>query len=244
MAETFLTTGRKIVAIGRNYRYVATRSINDAWETKCGTLVHSEHAKELNNAVPETPFFFLKPTSSYLENGNDIELPQGCEVHHEIELAVVIGKDGRDIAAAEADDYIAGYALAIDLTARDLQLAAKKKGLPWSASKGFDTFTPISGFIEKERIADPANVNGEYRQNGNTKDMIFSIPTLIAHVSSIMKLQVGDVILTGTPKGVSAIQTGDVVTGGLETEQGQHIMDIKFNVVQRKGGFINDEAKA
>ncbi|KAK4517766.1 Structural maintenance of chromosomes protein 3 [Mucor velutinosus] len=122
MAETFLTTGRKIVAIGRNY---------------------SEHAKELNNAVPETPFFFLKPTSSYLENGGDIELPQGCEVHHEIELAVVIGKDGRNISAANADEYIGGYALAIDLTARDLQLAAKKKGLPWSASKGFDTFTPI-----------------------------------------------------------------------------------------------------
>ncbi|KAI8637316.1 hypothetical protein BD408DRAFT_424751 [Parasitella parasitica] len=229
MAETFLTTGRKIVAIGRNY---------------------SEHARELNNAVPETPFFFLKPTSSYLENGGDIELPQGCEVHHEIELAVVIGKDGRDISAAEAGDYIAGYALAIDLTARDLQLAAKKKGLPWSTSKGFDTFTPISDFIPKERIADPANVNlwikvnGEYCQNGNTKDMIFSIPTLIAHVSSIMKLQVGDVILTGTPKGVSAIQAGDVVTGGLETDQGQHIIDIRFNAIEREGGFINCEAKA
>ncbi|KAL9541604.1 hypothetical protein MBANPS3_009028 [Mucor bainieri] len=224
MAETFLTTGRKIVAIGRNY---------------------SEHAKELNNAVPETPFFFLKPTSSYLKNGGDIELPQGCEVHHEIELAVIIGKDGRNILAANADEHVGGYALAIDLTARDLQLAAKKKGLPWSASKGFDTFTPISDFISKDRISDPANVNlwlkinGEYRQNGNTKDMIFSIPTLIEYVSSIMKLQVGDVILTGTPKGVGQIHAGDVVTAGLESDQGQHLAAIQFNAITREGGFVN-----
>ncbi|CAO3646837.1 unnamed protein product [Mucor hiemalis] len=119
-ARTFLTTGRKIVAIGRNF---------------------SEHAKELGNAVPQSPFFFLKPTSSYLENGGAIEIPRGCEVHHEIELAVIIGKNGRDIPAVQADEYVggecpptvlkscltknsyfSGYALSIDLTARDMQV--------------------------------------------------------------------------------------------------------------------------
>ncbi|CAO3646834.1 unnamed protein product [Mucor hiemalis] len=223
-ARTFLTTGRKIVAIGRNF---------------------SEHAKELGNAVPQSPFFFLKPTSSYLENGGAIEIPRGCEVHHEIELAVIIGKNGRDIPAVQADEYVGGYALSIDLTARDMQLEAKKKSLPWTASKGFDTFTPISDFIPKERITDPANVNiwikvdGEFRQNGNTKDMIFSIPTLIEHVSSIMKLEVGDVILTGTPSGVGPIYAGQVVTAGLRPgNQENDLVQLKFDVVDRTGGFV------
>ncbi|KAI9354149.1 hypothetical protein BD770DRAFT_392499 [Pilaira anomala] len=224
-AQSFLTTGRKIIAIGRNF---------------------SEHAKELNNAVPKSPFFFLKPTSSYLENGGAIEIPRGCEVHHEIELAVVIGKNGRDISAAKADEYIGGYALAIDLTARDIQLEAKKASLPWTASKGFDTFTPISEFIPKHQISDPANVdiwikvNDQYRQQGNTKDMIFSIPTLIEHVSSIMKLEVGDVILTGTPKGVAAIQAGDIVTAGIRPEEHQSdLLQVQFDVIDRVGGFVH-----
>lgn len=154
----FLKTGRKIIAIGRNY---------------------SEHAKELGNAVPTEPFFFLKPTSSYINDGQSIEVPTGCEVHHELELSVIIGKAGRDIPAEEAEDYIAGYALSLDMTARDLQDKAKKEGRPWSASKGYDTFTPIGPFIPKDEIPDHSNVdlslqvNGVTKQKGNTRDMVF-----------------------------------------------------------------------
>ncbi|KAI9311416.1 hypothetical protein BX666DRAFT_1868146 [Dichotomocladium elegans] len=244
-ARNFLTTGRKIVAIGRNF---------------------SEHAKELGNAVPKSPFFFLKPTSSYLANGGAVEIPTGCEVHHEVELAVVIGKDGRDYRPSEAMDYVAGYALAIDMTARNLQNEAKTKGLPWSASKGFDTFTPISEFIPKESIPDPSNVdlwlkvNDAFRQNGNTKDMIFryvyiniyvplfslpifgccfySIPMLLSYVSSIMKLETGDVLLTGTPSGVGPIRPGDVITAGLKpVTSPSDIMNVKYSVTARNGLF-------
>ncbi|KAF9581985.1 hypothetical protein BGW38_000808 [Lunasporangiospora selenospora] len=217
MSRNFIQSGRKIVAIGRNF---------------------SEHAKELGNAVPKAPFFFLKPTSSYIVNGQNIEVPKGCEVHHEVELGVVIGKDGRDIAAKDADQYIAGYTLALDMTARNLQDAAKKAGLPWSAAKGFDTFTPIGDFISKEKIPDTDNVDlslkidGVTKQIGNTHQMIFKIPTLIEHVSSIMKLQEGDVILTGTPAGVGAVLPGQVITCEMGT-QGKILSQLRFPVVER-----------
>ncbi|KAI9025907.1 hypothetical protein CLU79DRAFT_743684 [Phycomyces nitens] len=222
-AHSFLSTGRKIVAIGRNF---------------------GEHAKELGNAVPKSPFFFLKPTSSYLANGGNVEIPTGCEVHHEVELAVVIGKKGRDFSASEAMSHVAGYALAIDMTARNLQNEAKKQGLPWSAAKGFDTFTPISEFIPKDSIPDTSNVdlwlkvNGEFAQQGNTKDMIFNIPTLLEYVGSIMKLEVGDVILTGTPQGVGPIKAGDVITAGMKPGKAdKDVVDIRYEVVDRNGRF-------
>ncbi|KAJ1724322.1 Acylpyruvase fahd1, mitochondrial [Coemansia erecta] len=216
-ARTFAQTGRKIVAIGRNF---------------------SEHAKELGNAVPTAPFFFLKPTSSYVLSPGKIEIPQGCVVHHEVELGVVIGKTGRDISAASAADHIAGYALALDLTARNLQDEAKKKGLPWSAAKGFDTFTPVGQFIPAAKIADPHKVRlwievaGQIKQNGITDAMIFQIPQLIEHVSSIMTLEEGDLLLTGTPKGVGPVEPGDHVVAGLEY-QGEELSRIVFDAVAR-----------
>ncbi|KAF9344000.1 Acylpyruvase fahd1, mitochondrial [Mortierella sp. AD094] len=215
--NNFIRTGRKIVAIGRNY---------------------SEHAKELGNEVPTAPFFFLKPTSSYITNGQSIEIPAGCEVHHEVELAVIIGKDGRDILAKDADSYISGYALSLDMTARNLQEQAKKKGMPWSAAKGFDTFTPIGDFIPKEQISDHSNVDlllqidGVTKQQGNTRDMIFGIPTLIENVSSIMKLEEGDVILTGTPKGVGPVLPGETITCELAFE-GKVLSQLRFPVIDR-----------
>jgi acylpyruvate hydrolase len=118
----FLKNGRKIIAIGRNF---------------------ADHAKELGSAIPKEPFFFLKPTSSYVSNGGSIELPKGLDIHHEVELGVIVGKDGRDIAPSAAFEHVGGYALAIDVTARCLQNKAKQEGLPWSASKGFDTFCPV-----------------------------------------------------------------------------------------------------
>ncbi|KAI8324821.1 hypothetical protein GQ54DRAFT_295975 [Martensiomyces pterosporus] len=216
-ARNFVQTGRKIVAIGRNF---------------------SEHAKELGNAVPTAPFFFLKPTSSYVTSPGKIEIPKGCIVHHEVELGVVIGKTGRDIEASSAAEYIAGYALALDLTARNLQDEVKKKGLPWSAAKGYDTFTPVGSFIPASKIQDPHNVRlwievaGQIKQNGVTDAMIFQIPQLIEHVSRVMTLEEGDLLLTGTPKGVGPIEPGEKVVAGLEY-QGEELSRIEFDAVAR-----------
>ncbi|KAJ3067537.1 hypothetical protein HDU98_009241 [Podochytrium sp. JEL0797] len=217
---SFPQWGRKIVAIGRNY---------------------AEHAKELGNAVPTTPFFFLKPPSSYTTTPH-IEIPRSTTVHHEIELAVVISTTARDIPAADAMRHVAGYALAIDCTARDLQEEAKRAGRPWSMAKGFDTFTPVGELIPKGMVEDPhtlelwLSVNGVVKQNGPTSDMIFNIPHLISHVSSIMTLERGDVILTGTPAGVGPMVPGDVVTCGVrKAGAANDIFNMELKVVERPG---------
>ena len=220
--SSFLQTGKKIVAIGRNY---------------------AAHAKELNNAVPTEPFFFLKPTTSYLLNWGTVEIPRGVLAHFEVELGVVIGSKARDVSAAEAMRHVAGYTLSIDMTARNVQDRVKAKGLPWSTAKGFDTFTPTSAFIEAAKIKDPANlnlwlkVNDQIRQNGNTRDMIFDIPHLIQHVSSIMTLEEGDLVLTGTPEGVGQVKGDEVMTAGLQDAQGNVLEQLKFNVANRVGGY-------
>ncbi|KAK4687263.1 acylpyruvate hydrolase, partial [Tremellales sp. Uapishka_1] len=244
--SNFLKTGRKIVAIGRNY---------------------ADHAKELGNAIPKEPFFFLKPTSSYLSPGQGpVELPRGTIVHHEVELGVVIGKNGRDIPLEKAESYIAGYTLAIDMTARNVQDAVKAKGLPWSTAKGFDTFTPIGKFIPKDLVGNSANVglhfsiDGKLKQSGLTSDMIFDIPQLIAFVSGIMRLeasggiacpisglqrkadgihQEGDVVLTGTPKGVGPIKHGETFQASLTYPgvEGEKLDEIEFECRDREGGY-------
>ncbi|KAJ3770477.1 hypothetical protein FB446DRAFT_744247 [Lentinula raphanica] len=221
--SSFARHGKKIVAIGRNY---------------------AEHIKELSNTTPKEPFFFLKPTTSYLPSGGKVEVPQGIICHHEVELGLVIGKTGRDISQANADSHIAGYALAVDLTARNLQEQVKSKGLPWSAAKGFDTFTPIGSFIPKADVKDPHNlklwlkVNGAFKQNGTTSDMIFRIPRLIEHISSIMTLEEGDLVLTGTPAGVGPIVAGDEVECALSEEEGKDLGMLNFSVVDRQGGYM------
>jgi len=220
---SFAKQGKKIIAIGRNY---------------------AEHAKELGNKVPTEPFFFLKPTTSYRASPGLIEIPKGVLAHHEIELAVVISKNGRDIPAASAFEHVAGYALAIDMTARNMQEDVKKKGLPWTAAKGFDSFTPISQFIPKASVPDPTNlklwlkINGSFKQNGTTVDMIFPIPALIEHVSSIMTLEENDVILTGTPSGVGPVEPGDKVTAGLyESDPENPLATLEFSAETRSGGY-------
>ncbi|KAJ7706883.1 hypothetical protein B0H17DRAFT_1034741 [Mycena rosella] len=218
----FARQGRKIVAIGRNY---------------------AEHIKELNNTAPKEPFFFLKPTTSYVPSGAQVEIPSGIIAHHEVELGVVIGKGGRDIAQADAESHIAGYALAVDMTARNLQDQVKKRGLPWSAAKGFDTFTPIGSFIPKDKIADPYSltlslkINGAFKQNGTTGDMIFKIPRLIEHISSIMTLEEGDLVLTGTPSGVGPVSPGDTVECALADNTGAQLATLDFVAVARAGGY-------
>ncbi|KAH8813623.1 hypothetical protein DL96DRAFT_525336 [Flagelloscypha sp. PMI_526] len=218
----FATHGRKIVAIGRNY---------------------ADHIKELNNApAGKEPFFFLKPTSSYLPAGGKLEIPKGIIAHHEVELGLVIGKGGRDISSSSALSHIAGYALAVDMTARNLQDRVKKKGLPWSAAKGFDTFTPIGTYISKDQIKDPQalgltlKINGVTKQDGTTGDMIFPIPKLIEHISSIMSLEEGDLILTGTPAGVGPVNPGDRVWCAL-SQDGKEVSTIEFKAEERVGGY-------
>ncbi|KAI0234053.1 hypothetical protein L0F63_000755, partial [Massospora cicadina] len=216
--RNFVQIGKKIVAIGRNF---------------------ADHAKELNSAIPKAPFFFLKPTSSYVQQPHPIELPNDCTLHYEVELGVVIGKEGRDISAKDADSHIAGYALGIDLTARNIQNDFKNKGLPWSASKGFDTFCPISNFIEKQKVTNPHNlqlwlkVDGVLKQEGTTSDMLFKIPQLIENVSCVMKLEEGDLILTGTPRGVGPVLAGQTLSAGLKSLDGSSLAEISFPVISR-----------
>ncbi|KIY70434.1 hypothetical protein CYLTODRAFT_371000 [Cylindrobasidium torrendii FP15055 ss-10] len=220
--SSFFRSGNKIVAIGRNY---------------------AEHAKELSNAVPKEPFFFLKPTGTFLGSGGVVQVPPGIDAHHEVELGVVIGKSGRDIPQAHAEAYVSGYALAVDMTARNLQAKMKRKGLPWSAPKGFDTFTPVGAFIPKSASIDPSNlrltldINGVTKQDGNTSDMIFPIPRLIEYVSSIMTLEEGDLLLTGTPAGVGSVAPGDKVECSLSIPSGPVLSKLFFSVAKREGGL-------
>ncbi|KAI0005942.1 hypothetical protein BJV74DRAFT_745149, partial [Russula compacta] len=230
MATSFVRSGKKIVAIGRNY---------------------ADHVKELKNVLPKEPFFFLKPTSSYLPSGGIIEIPRGISAHHEVELGLIIGKGGRDISETNAEEHIAGYSafsepsLAIDMTARNLQEEVKKKGLPWSAVKGFDTFTPIGSYIPKSKVADPHNlnlwlkINEQIKQNGNTSDMIFRIPRLIQHISSIMTLEEGDLVLTGTPAGVGPVVAGDKVECALiDVTTNEELERITFDARDRVAGYL------
>jgi len=186
----------KIICVGRNY---------------------SEHAKELGSDVPKIPLIFLKPPSAVIAHGEPIVLPpQSQQVEHEAELVVVIGKRGRNITAEEAKSYILGYTIGNDVTARDLQ----KTDGQWTRAKGFDTFCPFGPWIDTD--FDPSDalitcrVNGQMRQMASTRDMVFSVPTLIAYASSVMTLEPGDLLFTGTPAGVGALTTGDLVEVEIE----------------------------
>ncbi len=187
----------KIIAVGRNY---------------------VDHAAELGNEVPSEPLVFLKPPTSVIGPFANIRIPaQSEEVHHEAELAVVMGKVTRNVAIEDAGRHILGYTAANDVTARDLQRSDGQ----WTRAKGFDTFCPLGPVIDTE--LDPqeglsliCRVNGEVTQSGSTADMVFGVGEIVAYVSSIMTLLPGDVILTGTPSGVGPIVAGDTVEVELE----------------------------
>ena len=185
----------KVVGIGRNY---------------------AAHAAELGNEVPDEPLFFLKPNTSVIGPGDAILYPpQTEELHFEGELAVVIGRICRDVPAAQATDVIFGYTIGNDVTARDLQ----RSDVQFTRAKGFDSFCPLGPWIETDLdpqhfadgVAVRTHLNGDLVQDGNTRDLVFDIPTLVAHVSSVMTLLPGDVILTGTPEGVGPMEVGDEV---------------------------------
>jgi len=186
----------KILCVGRNY---------------------VEHAKELGNEVPKVPLIFLKPPSSIISNGETIFLPpQSAQVEHEAELVVVIGKRGRHVTAENAKKIILGYTVGNDVTARDLQ----KSDGQWTRAKGFDTFCPFGPWIDTE--FDPSDavvtcrVNGQMRQMASTRDMVFNVGVLIAFITSIMSLEPGDLIFTGTPAGVGELKDGDEVSVEIE----------------------------
>ncbi|OAA78177.1 2-keto-4-pentenoate hydratase [Akanthomyces lecanii RCEF 1005] len=216
---SILKQAGKVVCIGRNY---------------------ADHIAELSSAKPKQPFFFLKPTSSMLLPGEGpCVRPKGVDMHFEVELALVIGKLVRDLKPNDlqgAMDAIKAYAVAIDMTARNTQNEAKRKGLPWDIAKGFDTFLPMSGVIPKDAIADPHDVelflevNGQVRQKGSTNLMIFQIPRILSDISRVMTLQPGDVVLTGTPAGVGPAVHGDKVRAGVRVA-GKELLEGKIELV-------------
>ena len=186
----------KIVCVGRNY---------------------AAHAKEMGNPVPDAPMLFIKPATALVDLKQPLVLPSfSQDVHHEVELAVLIGTPLRKAdAAAVAPPAIAGVAVAVDLTARDIQSSLKKKGHPWEISKGFDGACPLSPFVSPSSFADlqdihlSLTVNGESRQTGNTRNMVFGVADLVAYMSQYFTLLGGDLILTGTPAGVGPVNPGD-----------------------------------
>ena len=190
----------------------------------CVARNYAEHAREMGyDPDREPPFFFAKPADALVENGCDVPYPPRTNnLHHEVELVVAIGKGGRNIPVETAESHIYGYAVGNDLTRRDLQSLAKKDGRPWDTAKGFDHSAPISaihrvdevGHLREGRIW--LTVNGEARQDGNLSAMIWSIPEVIAELSTLFELRAGDLIFTGTPAGVGPVKPGDVIECGID----------------------------
>lgn len=186
--------------------------------------------------VPPQPLVFLKPTTSYLKEGQKIVLPKVfTNVCHEVELGVIIGEKCKNVSKDDAMKYVGGYCLALDLTAMCNLNEFRSSGGPWTFGKGFDTSTPVSRFIELSEVKDPHNlplwlsINGEKRHDGNTKDLIFDVPYLISYLSQYMTLEPNDLILTGTPGGAAAMKHGDVLECGMGD-----LVKMKFDIVNEQ----------
>lgn len=200
----------KIICIGRNY---------------------AEHAKELGNEIPENPVIFMKPDTAVLKKGSDFYIPEfSQDVHYELEVVLKISKGGKYIQEDKAANYFEEIGLGIDFTARDLQSQLKAKGLPWELAKGFDGSAVLSDFYKKADF-DMKNLNfslvknKEEVQNGNTSMMIFPPEKIIAFVSQYFTLKTGDLIFTGTPKGVGKVSENDILDGFLE---GKKVFDLRI----------------
>ncbi len=195
---------------------------------------YEKHAKEMGGDVPKDPVVFIKPPAAFIPDGSAIILPDfSNNVHHEVELVVVIGKDCQSVNQSEAREYIAGYAVGIDVTLRDVQKSAKEKGKPWAVAKGFVTSAPISTIIPADEFGEDIpyfdlnlKVNGELRQSGNTQDMARPVGLLIEYLSKVFTLRKGDCIFTGTPEGVGKIQSGDKIKAELSDK-----VSLSINVV-------------
>ena len=196
----------RIFAIGRNY---------------------AEHIKELNNERPDEPVIFTKPDTALLRHNEPFYYPEfSKDIHHEVELVLKISKEGKHIDPAFALNYIDSIGIGIDFTARDLQQKAKDKGLPWDIAKGFngsapisDTFFPLARFADLRNISFKLEVNGQLRQQGNTSLMLFPFEYIISYLSKFFTLKTGDLIFTGTPKGVAGVALGDKLMAYIEDEK-------------------------
>ncbi len=196
-------TPSKILAVGLNY---------------------AEHIEEMRSKRTAEPVIFMKPNSALTSLDAPIQIPTHYgTVHHEIELCVLIEKPAFHISVENAMEIVGGYGAALDLTLRDIQKKAKERGHPWAIAKGFKGACPVSGFVPARQIENPQNlqltltVNGTVRQNGNTAQMLFRIPELIAYVSRFFPLEAGDLLLTGTPSGVGPLMPGDSVKAEIES---------------------------
>jgi len=194
----------KIICIGRNY---------------------GEHAKELGNEIPDDPVIFMKPDTAILKKGSDFYIPEfSDDIHYELEVVLKISKGGKYIQKENAGKHFDEIGLGIDFTARDLQSKLKDKGLPWELAKGFDGSAVVSDFVSKSNY-DLQNLNfsltknNDKVQDGNTNEMIFSPDDIIAFVSQYFTLRVGDLIFTGTPKGVGKVSENDILEAYLEKEK-------------------------
>jgi 2-keto-4-pentenoate hydratase/2-oxohepta-3-ene-1,7-dioic acid hydratase in catechol pathway len=194
----------KIICIGRNYQ---------------------DHAKELNNPIPEKPLFFLKPDSSIIKTGKPFFIPSfSDEIHYELELVIRINRLGKHIQPKFAHKYFSEIGLGIDFTARDIQRECKKNGHPWEIAKSFDgsaiigQFCPISD-LNENNIGFHLTKNNKTVQTGQSKDMIFSFNEIISYISKFMTLKIGDLIFTGTPAGVGKVQIGDTLRGYIEENE-------------------------
>ncbi|MHA2227242.1 MAG: fumarylacetoacetate hydrolase family protein [Candidatus Hodarchaeales archaeon] len=194
----------------------------------CLAKNYADHAKEMGvepKNLPSTPSLFLKPPSSLIGPGDNIIFPpEAQQVDHEVELAIIIGKKGKNIPLDRTFEYIFGYTILLDMTARDIQSVAKKKGRPWFQAKGYDSFCPVGPVIvTSDEIHNPQNLelelrlNGQVKQKGNTQDMIFKIDQIISYCSKIVTLNLGDIIATGTPSGVGPVNKGDKIEATVES---------------------------
>jgi 2-keto-4-pentenoate hydratase/2-oxohepta-3-ene-1,7-dioic acid hydratase in catechol pathway len=195
----------KILAIGRNY--VA-------------------HIEELKNEKPTEPVVFLKPDTALLQNNEPFYYPEfSQDIHHEVEIVLRVGKEGKHIEPKFASRYYDQIGLGIDFTARDIQTRAKEKGLPWETAKAFNGSAPVSKFLPVGEFADLKNINfrleinGEVRQEGNTSLMLYDFDYIVSYLSKFFTLKTGDLIYTGTPAGVSAVQVGDRLVGFIEKQE-------------------------
>jgi acylpyruvate hydrolase len=199
-SDKFYSVG-KIICLGQNY---------------------AEHAKEMKFEVPSSPVFFFKPSSAIIHEGGQIILPEiSNDVHHEVEMTVLIGEGGNSIHRSAALKHVAGYGIGLDITMRDIQYEAKKKGLPWALAKGFDTSAPVSDFIPATVVGDPGSlnvqlfINGKLKQSSGTSKFVFPVDKIISYISQFITFEPGDIIFTGTPEGVSRVEHGDKLNASL-----------------------------
>lgn len=186
-----------------------------------------EHIQELNNERPDDPVIFTKPDTALIRNNGPFYYPDfSKDIHHEVELVLRICKEGKNIEEKFAGKYYDSIGLGIDFTARDLQTKAKEKGLPWDIAKGFngsaplsDKFIPVSEFKNLKDINFSLQIDGTLKQQGNTSLMLFSFEYIISYLSKFFTLRTGDYIFTGTPKGVSAVTVGNVLSAYIENEK-------------------------